>query len=168
MNEPVSAITEVQCFRIGGEAVITINQTTGMVIVSTCRHRELNGMTFWCHRGDATLIQFLITSSADYVIGKLFQRHQLQEFDAEGTIKDIQDWIISLRRDSGPGGESPTASQAREWWDEVHDIVDPEDLKPLDFLGDEWYEFIRQKDTSAVRYFEQVIWAPFIAHLKTL
>lgn len=164
----ITPIAGVQCFSIGREAVITLCPELGMVIVSTVFHQELNGMHYWQHRGNETLAQFLITSDVGYIIKKLFEARRLREFDAERTTKCIQERIIQLRMDSGVGGSNPSAEQAREWWDDAMDISEAEDVRRLDWLGDEWYEYILESDTSVVGYFEKMIWGPFIAHLKSM
>jgi hypothetical protein len=165
MTDPVGIIQDAQSFAIGREAVITISPMRGMVCVTTTRYKELNGMTCWRHRGDETLVQFLISSKVDYVIGTLFDRQALKEFDVDATIAGIKAWIIDRRCAWFDG---PSREKAREWWDEAGDICEVGEMQDLDWLGDSWYEFIVQRDTPAVRYFTECIWGPFIEHLKVL
>jgi len=159
----VESMSGCEVYRIGAEAVITLQPSTGYVSVSCPWHDELNGCHYWRHRGEGvSLVSFLFGLDRHYAMKKLFNQKDLQEFDLEETVDGLKRMIIDQRRsDSWP------ADVAREIWDDVVNCETPDDVARLsDPYGNCYYEDLRYKDKDCVAWFWDVVWASFIAHLK--
>lgn len=156
----VTAMTEVEVYKIGSEAVITLHPNTGYVSVACPWHEELNGCHYWNHRGDESLHSFLLGLDRSYAMGKLFARRSLEEYDDDATKARLKRHIIECRRcgdmDSGA---------ARDLWDAVEASDCAHDIANLSGI-DCPYEFITYKDKHCVAWFWDQVWGSFIHHLR--
>lgn len=158
----VEPMEGLEVYKIGREAIITLQPSTGYVSVSCPWHDELNGCHWWNARGKESLHEFLIGLQRYYAMGKLFSRRALEEYDEEQTVRSIKEDIIRMRRDG-----DYTEEQARDLWDELEACETGEDVANLtDCHGNRWYESIKTKPKSCADWFWNEVWAAFIAHLK--
>jgi hypothetical protein len=158
----VESMTGLEVYKIGREAIITLQPSTGYVSVSCPWHGELNGCHWWNARGDESFHDFLVSLNRDYAMDKLFR--DLKEFDLEETINNIKHSIIRNRRN----GDWPR-DVARDLWDDLVSCETIDDIARLsDPYGNCYYEDIRYKYKHCVDWFWDNIWAAFIDHLKSL
>jgi hypothetical protein len=155
-------MTGLEVYKIGREAIITLQPSTGYVAVSCGWHSELNGCHWWTSRGPASLHYFLRGLERSYAMGKLFDRKQLEEYDEDSTKAELKRWVIDERR-SG----SLSAEAARDIFDNVVSAESTEQIANLDGIAHP-YEFIQTKPTQCADWFWNEVWAAFIDHLKTL
>lgn len=156
----VEPMTGLEVYKIGREAIITLQPSTGYVAVSCPWHEELNGCHWWNARGSESLHSFLIGLDRHYTIGKLFNRRSLEEYDEAATKADLRRMIIDYRRD---GFWDRDAS--RDLWDQVDAAETADDIARIDGI-DCPYEHIRYKPKSCADWFWNHVWAAFIAHLR--
>jgi len=157
---PVVLMDGCDIYRIGKEAIITLQPASGYIAVACPWHDELNGCHWWAHRGDRSLADFLLTLNRSYVVGKLFNCEQVEEFDREQTVSDIKRWIIERRR-SG----DLTAQKARDAWDEACGIETVDDVGRMREIEYAW-EFIHMRPKDCVAWFWNTVWASLMAHLR--
>lgn len=156
----VTMMDGLETYRIGSEAIITLQPSTGYVSVSCPHYQELNGCHWWTHRGNYTLHEFLIDLHADYTMNKLFDSRKLEEYDEDQTKKDIRDYVINLRVNN-----RISKIKARDIWTEVEYVETMDDIARLEGIECP-YEFIRHKDKWCVAWFWNEVWFSFIEHLK--
>ncbi|MBA3686786.1 MAG: hypothetical protein H0W72_16300 [Planctomycetes bacterium] len=164
---PVTVMDNVEVYRVGNEAVITLQPSTGYVSVVCAWHDELNGAHYWAHLGPGSLRGFLLVLNRSYVVDKLFGRKSTEEFDQDATVQALRAAIIEQRREareSVRGGM--TAQEARDLWDEVDNVERADDVANLRGIDEPWY-YIRTRDKACVAWFWNSVWASFIAHLRS-
>lgn len=150
----------LEVYRIGSEAIITLQPSTGYVSVSCPHYQELNGCYWWNAIGNKTLHDFLIGLDCYYAMNKLFNYRKLEEYDEERTKKDIRNYVIDLRRNG-----RISKSKARDIWNDIEYAESMDDIARLEGF-DCPYEFIRYKDKWCVGWFWNEVWGSFIEHLK--
>lgn len=156
----VTMMDGLETYRIGNEAIITLQPSTGYVSVSCPWHEELNGCHWWTSIGNGTLHEFLIGLDRDYVMNKLFGRHSLEEYDEDRTKDSLREYVIQLRKDG-----TFTKDGARDIWNEIEWADSMDDIARLEGIECP-YEFILYKNKRCVDWFWDEIWASFIDHIK--
>ena len=157
---PVGVMDGCDIYKIGREAIITLQPSTGYIAVACPWHAELNGCHWWAHRGDQSLVDFLLDLDCNYVVGKLFNCEQVEEFDRAQTIINLKRWIIEQRR-----SESLTTEKARDAWEEACDIEtasDVDGMREIEYAG----EFTCRRPKRSVEWFWTTVWASLMAHLR--
>lgn len=156
----VTPMNGMEIYRIGSEAIITLQPSTGYVAVSCPHHNELNGCYWWNARGKDSLHKFLLEIDQHYTLGKLFAHGSLEEYDEDRTKKEIRQYVLTSRRD----GEL-TNNQARDLWDEI-DIADSDhDIATISGIECP-YDFIRTKPKYCAGWFWDNVWKSFTDHLR--
>ena len=156
----VELMTGLEVYRIGREAIITLQPSTGYVSVSCIWHNELSGCHYWNARGEKSLHGFLCCLDRHYAMGKLFNRLELEEYDEAVTKADLRRLIIENRRLG-----YWTQEKAREIWDHVEAADCEHDIANLDGI-DCPYEHIRHKQKRCADWFWDDVWSAFVAHLR--
>lgn len=150
----------LEVYKIGKEAIITLQPSTGYISVSCPWHDELNGCHWWNSRGDLSLHQFLIGLNREYAMGKLFAHRSLEEYDEEKTIEILREHVLSDRRNGGI-----SKSQAREIMNEIASCECEDDVARIEGF-DCAYEYIKSKPKQCALWFWDHVWESFIDHLK--
>jgi hypothetical protein len=158
----VEPMTGLEVYKIGREAIITLQPSTGYVAVSCAWHPELNGCHWWNSRGPESLHRFLVSLDRHYTMKKLFDRHALEEYDEDRTKAELRKLILSGRRDG-----SWTRDEARDLWDQVEAAESADDIARMTGL-DCPYECIRYKQKDCADWFWDHVWSAFIAHIRTV
>jgi hypothetical protein len=156
----VEIMTGLETYKIGREAIITLQPSTGYVAVSCPWHDELNGCYWWNARGSKSLHEFLIGIDRHYTMGKLFMRSSLEEYDEDRTKKAIREYVLTARKDG-----DFTKYQARDLWDEIALADSDHDIATLEGIECP-YDFIHTKPKHCVMWFWDNVWAAFVAHLQ--
>lgn len=151
----------LEVYKIGREAIIALQPSSGYVAVSCPWHDELNGCHWWNARGPDSLRQFLVGLDRSYAMGKLFNRRSLEEYDEERTKAELRRLIIEYRRDGFWNRE-----ESRDLWDQVEAADSAEDIANMHNL-DAPYEHIRYKPKACADWFWNHVWSAFVAHLRS-
>jgi hypothetical protein len=157
----VEPMTGLEVYKIGREAIITLQPSTGYIAVSCPWHEELNGCHWWNSRGPESMHRFLVDLNRHYTMGKLFNRRALEEYDEEATKAELRRLIIDYRRDGTWNSE-----EARALWDQVEYAESADDIARITGL-DCPYENIRYKQKSCADWFWNDVWSAFITHIRT-
>lgn len=156
----VTPMTGLEVYKIGSEAIITLQPATGYVAVSCPWHDELNGCHWWGARGPLSLQEFLIGLDRDYTLGKLFAHRSLEEYDEDATKAGLREVIMRGRRD----GEW-SKDDARELWDQVEQAEISGDIARIQGMECP-YEYIRNRPKNCAGWFWDNVWAAFTDHLR--
>jgi hypothetical protein len=157
----VELMTGLEVYRIGREAIITLQPSTGYVAVSCAWHAELNGCYWWNSRGPESLHLFLVGLDRPYTMKKLFDRRALEEYDEDATKAELRRLIIDYRRDGFCNRE-----ESRDLLDQVEAAESADDIAKITGL-DCPYEHIRYKQKDCADWFWNHVWSAFIAHIRT-
>lgn len=159
----VAPMTGLEVYKIGREAIITLQPSTGYVSVSCPWHDELNGCHWWNSRGTDSLRKFLIGLERSYAMGKLFGHKNLEEFDLDASVNSLKREIIERRRQ-----RDITEKEARDLWDRADGCDSAEDIANIhDEYGNTYYDHIRTVPKSCATWFWDFVWSAFIAHIKS-
>lgn len=157
-------------FETTGWAIFTICETTG----------ELNVQSDWgdyCHmwpargRGPGSLKAFIARAGGDYLADKLFYgkaRGERNEFSRELSRNAIKESIIEDRKNA-----KLDRDEARELWRQTEDLTDDDTAETfrmalndtdelMDYLGGEWYEYLREEPTGRFLFIRDTL-MPFFS-----
>ncbi len=156
----VTMMDGLETYKIGIEAIITLQPSTGYVAVSCPYHDELNGCHWWTARGDLSLHEFLIKIGRDYAMEKLFAHRSLEEFDEDRTKKEIRKFVRSQRKEG-----LLSKHEASEILDRITEAETADDIARIEGI-DHPYDFIHNKPKRCALWFWDDVWSAFIKHIK--
>jgi len=160
----IEPMTDLEVYKIGLEAIITLQPSTGYVSVSCPHHDELNGCHWWSARGDESLHTFLCSLNRSYAMDKLFCPNALNEFDLESSVASLKRDTIERRR----AGEL-TSEEARDLWDQADCCENAENIADIsDGHGNAYWEHIRYSPKPCAIWFWDSVWSAFIDHLRSI
>jgi hypothetical protein len=156
----VNMMDGLETYKIGIEAIITLQPSTGYVAVSCPFHDELNGCHWWTARGDLSLHEFLIKIDRDYAMMKLFAHRSLEEFDEERTKKALRKFAREQRKE-----RLLSKDELREILDQITEAETADDVARI--VGIDYpYEFIHNKPKRCALWFWDDVWSAFIKHIQ--
>jgi hypothetical protein len=156
----VEPMTGLEVYKIGSEAIITLQPSTGYVAVSCPWHDELNGCHWWGARGPLSLHEFLLGLDRGYTLGKLFAYRSLDEYDEDTTKAVLRD-VVKKGRRSGDWSKD----QARDLWDQIEAADGDQDIARIEGMECP-YEYIHHRPKNCAGWFWDNVWAAFTDHLR--
>lgn len=161
----VISSAELHHVRSGHEwALIALDDRTGLMAIQSS-YGAFNHIWPPQHRSQP-LGEFIVTLDFGYFMSKT-RGAAAKEFDFNGTVSNIRDWIKRARRENGiskdVARDAIGALEAIDHTTSSDDFAMQLGYAPdlMQALGSEWYEALRTRYTPECEWFWKTIWADF-------